>query len=310
MATQTLLASDRLQSPCLAKGSADSLAAAYTPYGQRSPASFPTALGFTGQPFEQALCGYVLGSYRVYSTKLMRFLSADSWSPFGGGGLNAYAYCAGDPVNRRDPSGHVIATATMLGPYAGALSNAATVSWAIFGKTPETSFDLGVARGMITGGVGGGLTKVAKQFVPPGPAKDALTVAEVAFTGIGATASGARVVKAISTSGKESFRKARKTLGVLIGGLPAAPTDPVTPSSVKGGSVSINIDSDASSSASSGWPDGLRYRGSGSSSDSESDSSRTPPDTPPPTPFALSDRFFPGNKNTIVRRETNHDHSD
>ncbi|WP_203649746.1 RHS repeat-associated core domain-containing protein [Pseudomonas sp. RtIB026] len=102
-----LLASDRLQSPLLVQRSTDRIAAAYTPYGQRAPSSFPTALGFTGQPFEQALDGYVLGSYRVYSTRLMRFLSADSWSPFGAGGVNAYAYCAGDPVNRSDPSGHV-----------------------------------------------------------------------------------------------------------------------------------------------------------------------------------------------------------
>ena len=37
----------------------------------------------------------------------MRFHSPDSWSPFGGGGLNAYMYCVGDPVNRADPTGHV-----------------------------------------------------------------------------------------------------------------------------------------------------------------------------------------------------------
>ncbi|WP_397457346.1 RHS repeat-associated core domain-containing protein, partial [Pseudomonas versuta] len=36
----------------------------------------------------------------------MRFHSRDSLSPFGEGGLNGYAYCAGDPVNRIDPSGH------------------------------------------------------------------------------------------------------------------------------------------------------------------------------------------------------------
>ncbi|OKA17200.1 hypothetical protein BOH74_23100, partial [Pseudomonas versuta] len=30
----------------------------------------------------------------------------DSLSPFGEGGLNGYSYCAGDPVNRIDPSGH------------------------------------------------------------------------------------------------------------------------------------------------------------------------------------------------------------
>lgn len=36
----------------------------------------------------------------------MRFNSPDSWSPFGEGGLNYYAYCMGDPVNRTDPTGH------------------------------------------------------------------------------------------------------------------------------------------------------------------------------------------------------------
>ncbi|WP_310886420.1 RHS repeat-associated core domain-containing protein, partial [Pseudomonas syringae] len=38
---------------------------------------------------------------------LMRFNSPDSWSPFGEGGVNAYAYIEGNPVGRRDPSGHV-----------------------------------------------------------------------------------------------------------------------------------------------------------------------------------------------------------
>jgi len=36
----------------------------------------------------------------------MRFNSPDSLSPFGDGGLNGYAYCVGDPVNRSDPTGH------------------------------------------------------------------------------------------------------------------------------------------------------------------------------------------------------------
>lgn len=37
---------------------------------------------------------------------MMRFCSPDSWSPFGAGSFNAYAYCVGDPVNRIDPTGH------------------------------------------------------------------------------------------------------------------------------------------------------------------------------------------------------------
>jgi hypothetical protein len=38
---------------------------------------------------------------------LRRFYSADKLSPFGAGGVNAYAYCQGDPVNNVDPSGAV-----------------------------------------------------------------------------------------------------------------------------------------------------------------------------------------------------------
>jgi hypothetical protein len=37
----------------------------------------------------------------------MRFNSPDSLSPFGEGGMNAYAYCSGDPVNREDRTGHI-----------------------------------------------------------------------------------------------------------------------------------------------------------------------------------------------------------
>lgn len=44
--------------------------------------------------------------YRAYNPRLMRFHCPDDESPFGPGGLNTYAWCDGDPINRADPSGH------------------------------------------------------------------------------------------------------------------------------------------------------------------------------------------------------------
>ncbi|WP_164442425.1 RHS repeat-associated core domain-containing protein, partial [Pseudomonas viridiflava] len=81
---------------------------AYTPYCQRHPQANPVELpGFTGQQAESITGHYALGKgYRAFNPVLMRFNSPDSLSPFGRGGLNAYAYCAGDPVNRVDPTEH------------------------------------------------------------------------------------------------------------------------------------------------------------------------------------------------------------
>lgn len=79
----------------------------YMPYG--FDASQPTrALGFNGQPRDRVAGCYLLGAgYRAFSPVLMRFNSSDSWSPFGEGGWNSYAYVACDPVNFCDPTGHV-----------------------------------------------------------------------------------------------------------------------------------------------------------------------------------------------------------
>ncbi|WEK28645.1 MAG: RHS repeat-associated core domain-containing protein [Candidatus Pseudomonas phytovorans] len=69
------------------------------------PAGQP--VGFNGERLERQSGMYALGhGYRWYSTTLMRFNSADSVSPFGAGGTNAYAYVRNDPVNLFDPDGH------------------------------------------------------------------------------------------------------------------------------------------------------------------------------------------------------------
>lgn len=92
---------------------------AYSPYGAYR-AIDGGCLAFTGQLFDSHVGGYHLGNgRRTYNPVLMRFHSPDSLSPFSTGGLNAYAYCAGDPVNRVDPSGaswlsHLITGVSML----------------------------------------------------------------------------------------------------------------------------------------------------------------------------------------------------
>ncbi|MGF0238302.1 RHS repeat-associated core domain-containing protein [Rhodococcus sp. IEGM1300] len=81
---------------------------AYSPYGHRPCASgLSSLLGFNGQRPDPVTGHYLLGNgYRAFNPVLMRFNSPDSVSPFGKGGLNAYAYCVGDPINRTDPEGN------------------------------------------------------------------------------------------------------------------------------------------------------------------------------------------------------------
>ncbi|MEW7312165.1 RHS repeat-associated core domain-containing protein [Buttiauxella gaviniae] len=66
-------------------------------------------LGFNGERRDPTTGTTHLGNgYRAYSPVLMRFTCPDSFSPFGEGGINAYVYCEGDPVNNVDPSGHAL----------------------------------------------------------------------------------------------------------------------------------------------------------------------------------------------------------
>ncbi|MCX7080917.1 MAG: RHS repeat-associated core domain-containing protein [Pseudomonas sp.] len=83
---------------------------AYSPYGHhRVESGLTSLLGFNGERPDPVTGHYLLGNgYRAFNPVLMRFNSPDSWSPFGEGGLNPYAYCLGDPINKSDPTGHVL----------------------------------------------------------------------------------------------------------------------------------------------------------------------------------------------------------
>ncbi|MBT2340992.1 MULTISPECIES: RHS repeat-associated core domain-containing protein [Pseudomonas] len=104
----TLLTTDQQQSVLQALNSTQLHALVYTPYGyQALENGLLCLLGFNGERPDPVTGRYLLGNgYRAFNPVLMRFDSPDSLSPFGKGGLNAYAYCTGDPLNRKDPTGH------------------------------------------------------------------------------------------------------------------------------------------------------------------------------------------------------------
>lgn len=81
----------------------------YSPYGHHCMPSGDAGLtGFNGERCFDILGGYFLGQgRRLFSTGLMRFISADTQSPFLAGGINCYAYCGDNPVCWRDPSGQM-----------------------------------------------------------------------------------------------------------------------------------------------------------------------------------------------------------
>jgi RHS repeat-associated protein len=112
MSTQSrktiLLATDQQHSVVNALDANGPHPIAYSPYGHRpAESALLSLLGFNGEPPDPLTGHYHLGNgYRQFNPVLMRFNRPDSSSPFKEGGMNAYAYCEGDPIGRRDPTGH------------------------------------------------------------------------------------------------------------------------------------------------------------------------------------------------------------
>ncbi|MCF5706494.1 hypothetical protein GIV19_04230 [Pseudomonas syringae] len=88
---------------------------AYSPYGHHLQGRILS--GFNGERPDPMTGHYLLGNgYRAFNPVLMRFNQPDSLSPFGRGGMNAYAYGLGDPVNNNDPTGHIPMAAALSRP--------------------------------------------------------------------------------------------------------------------------------------------------------------------------------------------------
>lgn len=124
---------------------------AWAPYGSGNTTG--VLPGFNGERPDPVSGTYHLGNgYRAYNPVLMRFNCPDSLSPFGAGGINPYAYCAGDPVNFTDPSGHMSWSAGLgigLG-ILGILGAIFTAGASLIATTIATAATVGVAGGAIT----------------------------------------------------------------------------------------------------------------------------------------------------------------
>ena len=147
------------------------VAVMYTPYGEsglnieaRSDdlATRP-AMAFNGQRLDVLANLYHLGNgRRAYSPELMIFLSPDPLSPFSGGGLNAYGYCSGDPINMVDPSGlkgllRKLVVAVVL--FVAAVASAVATGGATIAVLGAIGAGLGVASSLL------GITSAAIDFV-------------------------------------------------------------------------------------------------------------------------------------------------
>jgi len=211
-----LLAADNRNTP-LAARDARILRDTWDAHGYRPPGMPATRAGFNGE-FQERRGVYLLGSYRAYNPALMRFHSADSLSPFGRGGLNAYAYCLGDPVNYRDPTGRV---PWWVGMVAGVAATALAMPLAAFllpASSQITVAAVSVAAFADTLSLG---TGIAAAVVTPGMARDLLGalslgagIAGGIATGVAMRGYAARLVKDVAPRGSSAIQP-----GIMVEGL-------------------------------------------------------------------------------------------
>ncbi|WP_263261234.1 RHS repeat-associated core domain-containing protein [Pseudomonas sp. RIT-PI-S] len=114
--TYSLFATDRAHSVLAVRRTPVIRHINYRPFGAASHRHARGRVAFNGQWREPGTGHYALGNgYRSYSTEMGRFLRPDLYSPFDKGGLNSYAYCAAEPVNRRDPDGEAFSAIAIAG---------------------------------------------------------------------------------------------------------------------------------------------------------------------------------------------------
>ncbi|MFP3926757.1 RHS repeat domain-containing protein [Pseudomonas sp. W5-36] len=155
--TVKLVGIDRMNSPVIVlEGDGSRSTQKYSPSGHSNSA---LVVGQSGELYDDVGGFFHLGE-RQYSPRLFRFTTPDSWSPFGEAGPNCYTYL--DPVNCRDPEGHLSGWAWfgiamgVLTIVLGVLTLGASIAAvAAFGATLATAFTIvGAISTIASGAVG------------------------------------------------------------------------------------------------------------------------------------------------------------
>lgn len=139
---------------------------AYAPFGH-STATSNAHSAFVGQWLE-CKGTYMLGNgRRMYFPTLMRFSRPDSYSPFGEGGLNAYAYCTGQPVSQSDPTGtSPMKSLFALGAIQTTMFSVLTITTAFAADAEPVTTALGITTGVFalgTFGIGARLARASRR---------------------------------------------------------------------------------------------------------------------------------------------------
>ncbi|WP_343552048.1 RHS repeat-associated core domain-containing protein [Pantoea sp.] len=169
-----------------------------TPWGEAPLAdinAMQSGLGYNDQRPDPVTGHFHLGNgYRVYDPRHRAFYQPDGLSPFGAGGLNDRAYCAGgDPVNWHDPSGHIMMSrrdeAASLANLDGMIKDTAPPyheptpwwQWALLAVSAAAAIALTIATfgaaapmlaalAVVTIGMGTGLTALGMSMRQSNPA--------------------------------------------------------------------------------------------------------------------------------------------
>ncbi|WP_338522349.1 RHS repeat-associated core domain-containing protein [Pseudomonas batumici] len=178
----TLLATNQQRSALQALDKTQRQAIAYSPYGHHALTNGSLSLlGFNGERADPVTGHYLLGNgHRAFNTVLMRFNSPDRLSPFGKGGVNAYAYGLGDPLNRVDPTGQF---AEWLPSVLSIATSMLNFKVAIFNTPARTSPSIWAARASLIA-VPLSITGVVMQLAGNKETKTAGQILAIAGAGI------------------------------------------------------------------------------------------------------------------------------